>query len=45
VPDWYLGLLLGAEDSDQGSGVLVVSPAALLQPAVPQPDGTLCISW
>ena len=41
VPDCYLGLLLGAGDPDQAPGVLVVSPAALLHPAVPQPDGTL----
>lgn len=41
VPDCYLGLLLFADDSDQESGVLVVSPAGLLHPAVPQPDGTL----
>jgi hypothetical protein len=39
VPDCYLGLLLA--DDLQGPGVLVVAPAALLHPAVPQPDGTV----
>jgi hypothetical protein len=39
VPDCYLGLLLA--DDVQGPGVLVVAPAALLDPAVPQPDGTV----
>jgi hypothetical protein len=38
VPDCYLGLLLA--DDVQRPGVLVVAPAALLHPAVPQPDGT-----
>jgi hypothetical protein len=41
VSDCYLGLLLRADDLDQAAGVLVVSPAGLLHPAVPQPDGTL----
>jgi hypothetical protein len=41
VPDCSLGLLLRAGDPDQASGVLVVNPAALLHPAVPQPDGRL----
>jgi hypothetical protein len=41
VPDCYLGLRLDPEDDDQAAGVLVVAPAALLHPAVPQPDGTL----
>jgi hypothetical protein len=41
VADCYLGLLLRADDPDQAPGVLVVSPAGLLHPAVPQPDGTL----
>jgi len=41
VSDCYLGLLLRAGDPDQTPGVLVVSPAALLHPAVPQPDGRL----
>jgi hypothetical protein len=39
VPDCYLGLLLA--DDVQGPGVLVVAPAALLHPLVPQPDGTV----
>jgi hypothetical protein len=41
VSDCYLGLLLRAGDPDQTPGLLVVSPAALLHPAVPQPDGRL----
>ena len=41
VADCYLGLLLRAHDPDQAPGVLVISPAGLLHPAVPQPDGTL----
>jgi hypothetical protein len=41
VPDCYLGLLLRAGDPDRASGVLVVSPATLLHPAVPRPDRTL----
>ena len=41
VPDCYLGLLLRGGDPAQAPAVLVVSPAALLHPAVPQPDGTL----
>jgi hypothetical protein len=42
VPDCYLGLRLDPDDHDQTAGVLVVvAPAALLHPAVPQPDGTL----
>jgi hypothetical protein len=40
VPDCYLGLRLEADDTEL-AGVLVVAPAALLHPAVPQPDGTL----
>jgi hypothetical protein len=40
VPDCYLGLLLRAGDAAEAPGVLVVAPAALLHPAVPQPDGT-----
>jgi hypothetical protein len=40
VPDCYLGLRLDPAD-DQAAGVLVVAPAALLHPAVPQPDGTM----
>ena len=41
VPDCYLGLLVFAGDGNQAPGVLVVSPAGLLHPAVPQPAGTL----
>jgi hypothetical protein len=40
VPDCYLGLRLDSVD-DEAAGVLVVAPAALLHPAVPQPDGTV----
>jgi hypothetical protein len=39
VPDCYLGLRLA--DDLQQPGVLVVTPAALLHPVVPQPDGTV----
>ena len=41
VPDCYLGLLLDPADTTDAPEVLVVAPAALLQPCVPQPDGTL----
>jgi hypothetical protein len=41
VPDCYLGLRLDPAGHDHAAGVLVVSPAALLHPAVPQPDGTV----
>jgi hypothetical protein len=41
VPDCYLGLRLDPDDVAQAAGVLVVAPAALLQPRVPQPDGTV----
>lgn len=41
VPDCYLGLLLRDADDAEAAGVLIVSPAALLHQAVPQPDGTL----
>jgi hypothetical protein len=40
VPDCYLGLRLD-QPGDAQAEVLVVAPAVLLQPAVPQPDGTL----
>jgi hypothetical protein len=40
VQDCDLGLRLDPADDDQAAGVLVVAPAALLHPAVPQPDGT-----
>jgi hypothetical protein len=38
VPDCYLGLRLNPADDAE---VLVIAPAALLHPAVPQPDGTV----
>jgi hypothetical protein len=41
VPDCYLGLRLDPADDGQAAGVLVVAPAALLHPSVPQPDGTI----
>jgi hypothetical protein len=42
VPDCYLGLRLDPTDHDtEAAGVLVVAPAALLHPSVPQPDGTV----
>jgi hypothetical protein len=41
VPDCYLGLRLDPASDDQAAGVLVVAPAALLHPVVPQPDGTV----
>jgi hypothetical protein len=40
VPDCYLGLHLNPSDAE-GTGVLVVAPAALLHPVVQQPDGRL----
>ena len=40
VPDCYLGLLLDQPGGDaEVAGVLVVAPASLLHPRVPQPDG------
>jgi hypothetical protein len=41
VPDCYLGLRLDPSEDTEPAGVLVVAPAALLHPAVPQPDGTV----
>jgi hypothetical protein len=41
VRDCYLGLLLSPTKNAEAAGVLVVAPAALLDPAVPEPDGTL----
>jgi hypothetical protein len=41
VPDCYLGLLLAPPDGAEPAAVLLVAPAALLHPAVPQPDGTV----
>jgi hypothetical protein len=41
VSDCYLGLRLDPTDhNDQAAGVLLVAPAVLLHPHVPQPDGT-----
>jgi hypothetical protein len=41
VPDCYLGLRLDPAGGTEAAGVLIVGPAVLLDPAVPQPDGTL----
>jgi hypothetical protein len=42
VPDCYLGLRLDPTEHDtEAAGVLVVAPASLLHPSVPQPDGTV----
>jgi hypothetical protein len=41
VPDCYLGLLLDLAEDAEAAGVVVVAPAALLHPVVPQPDGML----
>jgi hypothetical protein len=41
VPGCYLGLRLDPANGAEDVGVLVVAPAALLHPAVPQPDGTV----
>jgi hypothetical protein len=41
VPGRYLGLRLDPPGHTEAAGVLVVAPAALLHPAVPQPDGTV----
>jgi hypothetical protein len=42
VADCYLGLLLDPPNHDtQAAGVLVIAPAVLLHPQVPQPDGTV----
>ena len=40
VADCYLGLLLEPPRNQHAGSVLVVAPAALLHPCVPQPDGT-----
>jgi hypothetical protein len=40
VPDCYLGLRLEPADVE-AAAVLMVAPAALLHPVVPQPDGTV----
>jgi hypothetical protein len=41
VPDCYLGLLLNPPGDQRAGTVLVVAPASLLHPGIPQPDGTL----
>jgi hypothetical protein len=43
VADCYLGLLLppGSAGEPEAGTVLIVAPAALLHPRVPQPDGSL----
>jgi hypothetical protein len=41
VPDCYLGLRLDPPGDAEAAGMLVVTPAVLLHPSVPQPDGTL----
>jgi hypothetical protein len=41
VPDCYLGLRLDPAGDAEAAGVLIVGPAVLLHPCVPQPAGTL----
>jgi hypothetical protein len=41
VPDCYLGLRLDPDDDAQAAGVLIIGPAVLLHPSVPQPDGNV----
>jgi hypothetical protein len=41
VPDCYVGLRLDPPGQSEPAGVLVVAPASLLHPCVPQPDGTM----
>src|SRR5829696_5149813 len=41
VPDCYLGLRLDPPGDQHAGRVLVVAPASLLHPCIPQPDGTL----
>ena len=41
VSDCYLGLLLNPPRDQRAGRVLVVAPASLLHPCVPQPGGTL----
>jgi hypothetical protein len=41
VPDCSLGLLLDPPGDQHAGRVLVVAPASLLHPGIPQPDGTL----
>jgi hypothetical protein len=41
VLDCYLGLRVDPAGDAEAAGVLVVAPAVLLHPVVPQPDGTV----
>ena len=41
MPDCYLGLRLAPAGGTEAAGVLIVGPAVLLHPVVPQPDGTV----
>ncbi len=41
VPDCIIGLRLDEPGHAEPAGVLVVAPAALLHPVVPQPEGTV----
>jgi hypothetical protein len=41
VPNCYLGLRLDPAGDAEAAGLLVVTPAVLLHPSVPQPDATL----
>jgi hypothetical protein len=41
VPDCYLGLRLAPAGGTEAAGVLIVGPAVLVHPVVPQPEGTL----
>jgi hypothetical protein len=41
VPDCYLGLRLVPAGGTEAAGMLIVGPAVLRDPSVPQPDGTL----
>ena len=41
VSDCYLGLRTDPPSQTEPAGVLVVAPASLLHPSIPQPDGTM----
>ena len=41
VPDCFLGLRLDPAGGTEAAGMLIVGPAVLLDPVVPQPDGTV----
>ena len=47
VADCYLGLLLPPESAGEPEAgtILIVAPAALLHPRVPQPEGSLVYRW